>query len=89
MSRIDVKNSKYHEAAEHAEGEFTRSELLKCRYMLRRLRFLETQIRENGGLKDGSASGGAMHAELECEGLEWLLGPDGVNFLGPIDESKR
>lgn len=89
MTRIDVENSKYHEKQDMEEGEFTRPELLRCRYMLRRLRFLETQIAQNGGLKDGAANGGAAHAEWEVEGLEWLLGPDGVDFLAPVDESKR
>ena len=84
MTRIDVANSKYHEKERHETDEFTRAELLHCRYLLRRLRFLETQIRENGGLKDGAANGGAAHAEWEVAGLEWVLGPDGVNFLGPV-----
>ena len=88
MTRIDVENSRYHED-DSAKEEFTRAELLRCRYMLRRLRFLETQIAQNGGLKDGAANGGAAHAEWEVEGLEWLLGPDGVNFLAPVDESRR
>lgn len=94
MTRIDVDNSRYHERDDLNIGpsksdDFTRAEILKARYMLRRLRFLETQIRENGGLKSGSSSGGAAHAEWEVDGLEWLLGPDGVDFLAPIDESER
>lgn len=87
MTRIDVENSRYHEN-DSAKEEFTRPELLRCRYMLRRLRFLETQIAQNGGLRDGSANGGAVHAELEVEGLEWLLGPDGIGFLAPVVEGK-
>lgn len=90
MTRIDVENSKYHETPDlEADGEFTRAELLRCRYILRRLRFLETQIARNGGLKDGGANGGAVHAELEVEALEWVLGPDGVDFLAPIAEPGR
>lgn len=86
MTRIDVENSRYHEKEDMEDGEFTRTELLRARYMLRRLRFLETQIAKSGGLKDGGDNGGAAHAEWEVEGLEWLLGPDGVNFLAPVVE---
>jgi hypothetical protein len=49
--------------------------------LLRRLRFLEQQVRETGGLADGNASGGAAFAEWEIEALEWVLGPDGIGFL--------
>ncbi len=88
MSRIDVENSKYHEKEEHAEGDFSRAELLKARVILRRLRFLETQMRINSGTTDPSSSA-SLHTAQEADGLEWLLGPDGVDFLAPIDESKR
>lgn len=81
--KVDASKSAYHEAADATE-EFNRVELRRCRLLLRRLRFLEAQIRDNGGLDNGSASGGAAFAEWEVEALEWILGPDGINFLAPV-----
>lgn len=78
--RVDASRSIYHEA-DSASGEFSREELKRSRLILRRLRFLEAQVRESGGLQNGSASGGAVFAELEVEALEWILGPDGIDFL--------
>jgi len=77
--RVDVDKSFYHEA-DNAEVEFDRAELKWARYLLRRLRFLEMQVRESGGIAGGS--GGAVHAELEMEALEWVLGEEGINYLG-------
>lgn len=68
--RVDVSQSVYHEDA-GAREEFDRKELKRCRYLLRRLRFLEQQVRETGGIESGA--GGAMHAEWEVEALEWAL----------------
>lgn len=70
--KIDVTKSEYHEAPE-ARKEFSRQELKRARLLLRRLRFLETQVRESGGLQSTSASGGAAFAEWEVEALEWVL----------------
>lgn len=81
--KVDVTQSVYHESA-NARNEFSRVELRRARYLLRRLRFLEAQVRENGGMGEASGSGGAVHAEWEVEALEWALGPDGIDFLGPI-----
>lgn len=81
--RVDPDKSIYHEDAS-ATDEFSRAELKRARLLLRRLRFLEAQIRDNGGLSNGGSSGGAAFAEWEVEALEWVLGPDGVNFLGPL-----
>lgn len=81
--RVDASLSAYHEA-EGATTEFNKAELRRARLLLRRLRFLEAQIRENGGLDSTSGSGGAAFAEWEVEALEWALGPDGLDFLGPI-----
>lgn len=78
--RVDPSKSVYHENTE-ARKEFSTQELRRCRLLLRRLRFLEANIRDNGGLENGSASGGAAFAEWEVEALEWILGPDGVDFL--------
>jgi hypothetical protein len=47
--------------------------------LLRRLRFLEQQIRETGGLENGGESGGAAFAEWEVEALEWILAD--IGFL--------
>lgn len=81
--RIDASKSAYHEAAT-AREEFSRRELKHARILLRRLRFLETQIRLTGGLADGSASGGAAFAEWEVEALEWALTE--IGFLADSTE---
>lgn len=70
--KVDVSRSVYHEAPE-ARKEFSRRELRSLRLLLRRLRFLEAQVRETGGLESGSGSGGAAFAEWEVEALEWIL----------------
>lgn len=70
--RVDVSQSVYHEA-DGVAAEFTRPELRRARYMLRRLRFLEQQVRQTGGVTNPSGKGGAVHAEWEMEALEWLL----------------
>lgn len=68
--RVDAANSRYQEAAS-VRTEFNRSELNRLRYLLRRLRFLETKIEQLGGMEAGS--GGGVHAELELEALEYVL----------------
>lgn len=78
--RVDASKSAYHESM-GARDEFNRQELRRARLLLRRLRFLEQQVRESGGLSNGGASGGAAFAEWEIEALEWVLGPDGIEFL--------
>lgn len=70
--RVDVSKSAYHEAPE-ARNDFNKAELRRLRLLLRRLRFLEAQVRTTGGLENGSASGGAAFAEWEVEALEWVL----------------
>ena len=70
--RIDPALSAYHEAPE-AREDFNRTELRSLRLLLRRLRFLEAQVRETGGMEDGQGSGGAAFAEWEIEALEWIL----------------
>lgn len=76
--RVDVDQSVYEEHAE-ARDEFNKTELKRLRLLLRRLRFLEQQIRETGGLENGKGSGGAAFAEWEVEALEWIL--EEVGFL--------
>lgn len=70
--KVDVSKSIYHEAPE-ARRDFNKQELRRCRLLLRRLRFLEAQVRTTGGLESGSGSGGAAFAEWEVEALEWIL----------------
>jgi len=70
--RIDVSQSVYHEDPA-ARREFSRPEIRRCRLLLRRLRYLEHQIRETGGLANGEANGGAAFIEWEAEALEWVL----------------
>lgn len=70
--KVDVSKSIYHEDPQ-ARRDFNRQELKRCRLLLRRLRFLEAQVRETGGLASGSGSGGAAFAEWEVEALEWAL----------------
>ena len=68
--KVDPDQSVYHEA-DNALSEFSREEIGHLRYLLRRLRFLEAQVRETGGRASGRAGG--IHAELEVEALEWIL----------------
>jgi len=86
MTKIDVSKSRYHEAP-GAKDDFNRSEMRSLRLLLRRLRFLEQQVRESGGLADGRASGGAAFAEWEVEALEWIL--TDVGFLAESEEASE
>lgn len=70
--KVDASKSRYHESPE-ARNEFNRTEMKRLRLLLRRLRFLEAQVRESGGLASGSGSGGAAFAEWEVDALEWVL----------------
>jgi hypothetical protein len=70
--KVDVTQSIYHEVPD-AVRKFSKAELRRCRLLLRRLRFLEAQIRESGGMADPGNNGGAMFAEWEVEALEWIL----------------
>lgn len=85
--RVDPARSEYHEAP-NARDEFNKQELKRARLLLRRLRFLEAQVRETGGLENGGGSGGAAFAEWEVDALEWILGPDGIDFLAEKVTSK-
>lgn len=77
--RVDPSKSAHHEAHD-VRDIFTPQEIRHARVLLRRLRFLESQIRETGGIA-ANASGGAVFAEVEAAALEWVLGPEGINFL--------
>jgi hypothetical protein len=70
--KVDSKNSIYQEAP-GVRQEFDHHELRRLRFLLRRLRFLETSIASSGGLETSPESGGAAFAEWECEALEWVL----------------
>lgn len=83
--KVDVSKSAYHEAP-NAKQEFNRQELRSLRLLLRRLRFLEAQVAQSGGLGSGSGSGGAAFAEWEVEALEWILVE--VGFLPDPGEAK-
>lgn len=81
--RIDPNLSAYHERTDTRDA-FDDTELRHCRLILRRLRFLETKVREsdaNGGLANPDANGGAMFAEREVEALAWILVE--MEFLQP------
>ena len=79
--RVDTDKSVYHEAP-NVRDEFDRVEIRRCRLLLRRLRFLEAQVQQTGGLAAGGASGGAAFAEWEVEALEWILSE--VGFLTEV-----
>ncbi len=83
--RVDASKSRYQEA-ESAPDDFNRKELRRLRLLLRRLRFLEKQVRDQGGLANGGASGGSAFAEWEVEALEWVLSE--IGFLPEIDEDE-
>ncbi len=85
--RVDKSLSVYHEAPELRE-EFSPHEIRHARLLLRRLRFLEDQVRKTGGMA-GNNSGGAAFAEMEVAALEWILGPDGINFLETTVQTPR
>lgn len=78
--RTDPAKSQYHEDP-GARSDFSRQELKRARLLLRRLRYLEHQIAETGGLANENANGGAAFVEWEVEALEWVLGPEGIGFL--------
>lgn len=82
-ARIDLTLTEYHER-EDVREYFTREEIRRLRQLLRRLRFLEAQIRERGGMDDPRANGGAVHAEMEIEALEFVL-----NDMGYLEIKRR
>jgi len=68
--RVDPSKSKYHESPA-AETEFDLQEIKHLRFLLRRLRFLEKKVRENGGLVGAGPSD--PFAELEVDALAYAL----------------
>lgn len=81
--RVDASLSIYHEAPS-ASAEFTKTELRRCRLLLRRLRFLEAKVRDGAGIAEGD--GGASFSEWEIEATEWVL--DEMGFLAERKEEK-
>ena len=73
--RVDTSQSVYSEVAD-VDTAFEVTELRRARYLLRRLQFLEAKLRDGDPV-----SGGAMHAEMEMEALEWALGPNGLDYI--------
>ena len=73
--RVDTSQSVYSEVAD-VDTAFEVTELRRARYLLRRLQFLEAKLRDGDPV-----SGGAMHAEMEMEALEWALGPNGLDYV--------
>lgn len=62
----------YQEAAT-AEEDFERDELKKLRFLLRRLRFLETQLQASARGEKPKIGGGMIFVEAEIEALEFVL----------------
>lgn len=65
--RVDTSESVYVEHPQVAQ-DYSLSELRHMRFLMRRLQFLEAQVREADEL-----AGGAIFAEKEVAALEWLL----------------
>lgn len=84
--KIDPDQSRYHERPD-ARNEYSETEIKRLRLILRRLRFLEHQVRVNGGLANGGGSGGAAFADWEMDALAWLLKE--VEYLPDQDKSIR
>lgn len=83
--KVDASKSAYREDP-GAREEFTKQELRSLRLLLRRLQFLEAQVRKNGGLRNGGQSGGAAFAEWEIDALEFALTE--IGFLEDNSEKK-
>lgn len=79
--RVDPSTSAYHEAPT-AVQDFDRKELRSLRLLLRRLRYLEAQVKKNGGLSNTNGSGGAAFAEWEVDALEMVLTE--VGYIGSL-----
>lgn len=74
--KTDPDKSKYHERAD-AGQEWDFDELVHLRAILRRLRFLETNIDRHAN--SGDTSMAAMFTEREAAALKWLL--DDIGYL--------
>lgn len=68
--KVDATNSVFKEDPS-ARQDFDRKELRSLRLLLRRLHFLEAQVKRNEGKSD--LSGGANFAEWEMDALEFVL----------------
>lgn len=83
--KVDKTLSAFSEIPE-SRAQFSRQEVKHARILLRRLQFLESKIRENGGMTNGGDDGGAAFTEWEADALEWVL--TDLEFI-VVDESKR
>lgn len=70
--RVDPNDSAHHEATGVAD-EFSQEEVLLARVLLRRLRFLETKVRDDMRSPNPGSNGGVVFAEREAAALEWAL----------------
>lgn len=76
--KVDKSKSVYRESPT-AKVEFDKLELRHLRFLLRRLRFLETRVNQSGGLGSSDPSGGPAFSEMEVDALAWVLNE--VGFL--------
>lgn len=83
---VDSTTSLYQEA-ESAKTDFDPDELRHCRMLLRRLRFLESQVDKRGGLAADANSGGAAFTEWEMSALAWVL--DDIGFLAERRKTRQ
>lgn len=81
MSAVDTENTIYHEDPD-CKRDFSRVEIRRLRFLLRRLRHLETKIAGKGDSVGGASSD--MFMLWEIEALEFVL--DEVGFLAPRKE---
>lgn len=65
--RVDSALSAYSERVD-AREQYDRDQMEHMRFLLRRLQFLEHQLRERGDV-----TGGAVFAQAERNALEWVL----------------
>ena len=84
--KIDTSGTKYNECPD-GRKEFDKAELKHLRLLLRRLRFLETQLNTSGGLAGNRSSAGAAFVEWEVDALEWLLVD--IGFVIDPDEAQE
>lgn len=78
---IDAAASRYTEI-KTVGTDFAEEELEHLRFLLRRLRFLETKIMEKGG-RSQCFHGAALYMVKEMDALEWVLIDAG--FINPVD----
>lgn len=78
--KVNTTESIYQEKPD-ARDQFNRQELKHLRLLLRRLRFLETQINSGDGMASGN--GGSAFAEWEADALAYVLTE--IDFLKEVN----